>query len=395
MGDSGPTTDFDRLSTVPAASVVGVTVSLPGEYMEPTEYIPAESSPTHMHQVSGISLPAEFIFMDVGAWRREQYSFGVIHGRHAYLCRYTPNEQGLAPTTHMGLDDQFFSAFGNRVQVDRRASAQAPDQDFDWNKIYVVIPDIHLMTGRAAAIWLDVADLEPETSFSKFARDLSELPTHLRENIHLVQTGDMYDLWVGYPCLFEQTASPQIALVNQPDVVSEIGRWIEDIRSDNPGAAAFELLEKSCGQVTYIYGNHDCYLVLPHCTHDWRLPQREPYLEGRGVFLEHGHRFEVLFPAGFPGNRDGDVSGWRATAAAFGQLESNSPGVEAQAYKAGLDVWWAETNQRPMVLSELAKLWAARRAGSSVSRPIHIFVTAHTHAAALQRIQITRSRTRS
>lgn len=387
MGDS--TIEFDRLSTVGEAVAVDVTVPKTSEYMEPTEYDPTGGSPTATHEVSVPAEPAEFIFMDVGAWRRDQYSFGVIDGRNAYLCRYLPDEWPSPPSRRRGLADEFFTALGNRVQIDRWASAKAPDQDFDWDKLYVVIPDIHLMTGRTAAIWLGAPDFEPENSFGKFARELSELPPQLRRRIHVVQTGDMYDLWVGYPCLFQKTAIPQVALVNQPDAVSEIGRWLAEIRGGNPGSMAFELMDKSCGQVTYIYGNHDCYLILPQCTSDWRLPQREPYLEGRGVFLEHGHRFEVLFTEGFPGNRDGDVSGWQATAAAFGQLESNSPGVESQAYKAGLDVWWAETNQRPIVLSELAKLWAARRAGSSVRRPIHIFVTAHTHAAALQRIRVS------
>src|SRR5579859_2721946 len=125
----------DRVSrsTLAEAAAVDVTVPRTCAYMEPTEYVPAAGSPTRTHEISIPAQQAEFIFMDVGAWRRDQYSFGVIYGRHAYLCRYRPNERPSPVPMRAGLAEQFFSALGNRVLIDRWASAKAPDQDFDWD----------------------------------------------------------------------------------------------------------------------------------------------------------------------------------------------------------------------------------------------------------------------
>jgi len=130
--------------------------------------------------------------------------FALLWGRHAYLCEYLPTaaEHDIFPL-RPELDADLLNGMRGRVRVVSRASAWwAPASDFDWEKLYVVVPDLHLMTGPIASVWkpndpAGIYDLQAELDLLRFVQSLVRIE-HLRGKIKAIQIGDSHDLWVGY-----------------------------------------------------------------------------------------------------------------------------------------------------------------------------------------------------
>jgi len=250
--------------------------------------------------------------------------------------------------------------------------------------------------------------------------------------VSVVQLGDLVDLWVGCSeCLFEHTKPRRVIRwrASDPSAQAKVERlanvilrggpdlntqdWVEATMRDrverglthglggsaylhsyeaqlaaggvwrNPAAVALELLEQAFG-VTYVYGNHDNYTILPS-TH-W-APRRRCF-EPPGVFMEHGHRLEAFSHSALPlpTNVDGDESGYVATAEVYEALRDYRDTLGEEIYKRGIDVFWASNVQRPDFERALGGLWLGRLRGTG--RPSHIMVVAHTHRAKLAYIDI-------
>src|SRR5207253_4240114 len=96
----------------------------------------------------------QYIFLDCGKWlgvgKKLEMDVGVIWGRHVYLCHYDPDPPNTAPSQPQAsaipasgrLDEAFFKTMGKNIVVEKRASAfWAPDEDFEWDRIYVMSAD--------------------------------------------------------------------------------------------------------------------------------------------------------------------------------------------------------------------------------------------------------------
>jgi hypothetical protein len=357
----------------------------------------------------------EFVFLDVGSWIGDDgpRDFGLIWGRHVYLCRYHPeggrSERGLRP----GLDTDFLEGMEGRVEIVRWAAATwAPAGDFDWDRVYVILPDTHLMTGERASVWfLGPYQFKAEEDLRSFATQITSI-AELEGKLRVVQLGDCYDLWVGRePRLFQKNDRREIELTEpKADAIATLAAWMREIRggagaeTPNPGEQAFRTLEAKLGAdsgMVYVYGNHDNYLILDEVCSAAGVTPRRRFFEPRGLFMEHGHRMEARFWGPFsvlPHNFDGDPSGYDATMGEYrrrlGTVQPRkSTGTKIREAVTGvvdmkkLADQWAAIRDQPQYWGEQAQVWLGRQAGGTL-KPPHVFVIGHTHMPKLLYIAI-------
>jgi peptidoglycan hydrolase-like protein with peptidoglycan-binding domain len=165
----------------------------------------------------------KFIFIDNGRWCKKGRDFGVIYGRHVYLCEFVRDAAGSPPAVDGDpdrLDTKFFQAMGSNVKVNTRATAWwALRDEFDWSKLLIVIPDLHLMTAANGDIFRGgtFEKLDPELDLLLFAKKLIAL-TDAIPGLYVLQLGDSYDLWVGCePRLYRKNDKLQVKLYSPPD----------------------------------------------------------------------------------------------------------------------------------------------------------------------------------
>jgi len=165
-----------------------------------------------------------FIFLDCGRWLKEHRNFGVVYGRHVYLCSYddgTKNSEKVGEKFDFdvkiewlreGLDKDFFVNMrrkdknGNErnIRIINWATAfWGEHKDYDWEDIHIIIPDMHLMAGPIAKIWHKTEKTEynmyAEIALHQFISDILDArQKNIGDNIKVIQIGDFYDLWVGH-----------------------------------------------------------------------------------------------------------------------------------------------------------------------------------------------------
>ncbi len=346
-----------------------------------------------------------FLHLDVGRWidssSTKARDFGLIWGRHVSLCRYVPGgNQSNAPKRKKGLDVDFLTAspLAKHVEVVKSASAWwAPYGDFHWDRLYVVIPDLHLMSKTHGEHWHPEGfDFGPETHLSEFAGKLAAVPAPLRDSLEVLQIGDSYDLWVGCEPYFlisdKAHDKGRVLELTKPEdkAIEQLKKWIEEIQKDapggkNPAMTAFETLERAFGgRFHYLYGNHDNYLALPPVCAAAGLRPRVRFVERPGVFIEHGHRMEGRFvvSAGIPHNYDGTDTGYKATVKAY-----NSGGGMLTNIAKKIADEWAAIHDRAEYVGEQAQVWLGRQSRGTL-KPPHVFVIGHTHIPDLITIDI-------
>lgn len=189
--------------------------------------------------------PPQFIFMDCGRWKGEARDFGLIWGRHVYLCHYeytgfgakinNPIDSKIFDPLDLGenidnykdrLDFIFFKTFDEGAQKNTcgKIKIQAysyakygEDTDYDWSKATVIIPDLHLMNLDDAKIWYKLLSpgyfkLDAETALLNFAETLIKIGS---SKLNVVQIGDSYDLWVGAGVRKKKSDLPKEPLFNK------------------------------------------------------------------------------------------------------------------------------------------------------------------------------------
>jgi hypothetical protein len=296
--------------------------------------------------------PQRFLFLDSGRFYSDGRDFSIIWGKNVYLCTFKNAQiDAKTPTTNR-LDDIFFSAMNGCVTIEKQACASwVPDSDFDFNKMYLIIPDMHLMTAHHASIWRsqDPYKYESENDFLEFAKKLKNLANaspEIKKSLMVLQLGDSYDLWVGYPRRSKHNVEDKkhedgkkiidkILLGYDDNVESkgvkdddellvdkicgEITGWINEIKNNNPASNGLDILEDTFDCI-YIHGNHDNYLIRHDIVRRANIAYRDPYKEFPGVFIEHGHRLDGT-------NHDGTKAGHWFANAAFNTLEfmDNNP----------------------------------------------------------------------
>ena len=178
----------------------------------------------------------EFLFLDVGRWltdsRGQPRDFGLIWGRHVYLCSFKPLGFSNPPDFgRPGLDSDFFRGMGNSAMPVQWASASwALEENLDWDYVYVITADMHLMGQEQARAWYGdgARFMQPERDFWQFAERITEIPS-LQGKIKYIQIGDSYDLWVDCkPAQF--VASPTARTVDlKPGAADIVTSWIKRI----------------------------------------------------------------------------------------------------------------------------------------------------------------------
>lgn len=236
---------------------------------------------------------------------------------------------------------------------------------------------------------------------------------HTGTPVHLIQTGDMYEFWIGLECLFNDDPDGRIAChppyriarsragstgarpVPGPDdqetreaAARIVRHWIQRVNESNVTdrdrtrngttvrageALARRLAEADLDRKTWLYGNHDNYLrwltsretgIARREDIDPPGQRLESWFDNHGVLFEHGHRADEY-------NRDGVRRGWEITQLAFvdrrvRELEGLGP------------------NRRPQYMAHSVRhhlssyLRAQQR--SDPGRLVRLFVMAHTHA---------------
>jgi hypothetical protein len=177
-----------------------------------------------------------FIFLDSGRWLASARDFSVIYGRHVYRCeyardagvdRFAPSDSEPICAAEDRLDAYFFRGMSGRVRVLQSAVASwAPDYEFDWSKLIIVIPDMHLMTYDVGLVFRSGNfDLGPELDLLDFASQLVQIDG-LQGNVSVIQIGDAYDLWIGCtPRYFKKNPDHVLELDRPQDQKWNCGNW--------------------------------------------------------------------------------------------------------------------------------------------------------------------------
>lgn len=316
---------------MPAEVTVQVVRNAHGDYESKT--LPRLSSPREI---------VRFTYLDCGRWggpggltsARQQYSFGIIWGTWAALCRFVPNGNMDATANYIRNDngsradnpinDVIDALRSSDTSVELVRSLWSPFNvpNQDWNSVYVLLPDFHLpivgskpnppndgpAMGRyqfssGPGQWFDrylAGDIFGQQSgqgarlLSRFLANLGR--ASIRNRIHLVQLGDMYDLWIGLDQFFAGSHRQEVILRDGDGLTARdfITFWVNKTNTLFP-TLMHDINSVSVGHKSFLWGNHDNYLgaFTPS-----GLPQRIKNIRGNGVFIEHGHRADSS-------NRDG------------------------------------------------------------------------------------------
>ena len=286
-----------------------------------------------------------------GTRRRD---FALICGAHVYLCEF--KNTAVMPLTRVPAVRSFFAALSERgCGAEVRVHALARDVNSktpgDPN-LYLLLGDLHLppvtwfysqadvafppphempewlgrtqamarqkdhslrfLYDRAATAREDgsVPQAKARTPGASSSPDifgraggdlvhflgaLSNLPDELRRRLHFIQTGDMFELWVGREYQFVPGAGG-LPVWKDPAAPNRVADWALEVMIQNAWVIeAFRRLERAgLAEVRYLEGNHDAYLRKPEVTSQLRLPHRELSYRGLSddLFVEHGHRFD-------------------------------------------------------------------------------------------------------
>jgi len=212
---------------------------------------------------------------------------------------------------------------------------------------------------------------------------------------HLIQVGDMYEVWVGLKRLFEgtqpgrrevnicaptqdtcyfydpsslsdrscdicRTASPNDSRYR--DIVRDWLRMVNNTtQSGSESLAQWLHDETGFPHKTWLYGNHDNYVRTAALCADVGIPLRTLRLVEHGIQFEHGHEGDVY-------NRDGAASGHAITQGAAFVWD----------LRPILSSWVSEVLGAPQQMRNGFIRYAAEKFLRNED-PIKIFVMAHTH----------------
>jgi hypothetical protein len=299
-----------------------------------------------------------FAYIDNGCWvdnadgkGKKRRDFALVCGPHIYLCEYA-----VIPTmtkSKIPAVDAFFShmktAFGGiRVLSYLRAMDTLPKSTSDTD-LYLLLGDLHLppvswfYDKETASNWEVVYDydgpkwlenipqftissifrsyyeissyhrqngtvpnpIQPlgnpdifgkaEASLVAFLDRISSMPNDIKDKFHFVQSGDMFELWLGRE--YQYLPGPENKpVLKSSDSAKTIAGWCLEVMIQNIGVfEAFKRLETSgLKEVRYLSGNHDTYLQETSITQQLGIPNRDLAYAGLNgdIHIEHGHRFD-------------------------------------------------------------------------------------------------------
>jgi hypothetical protein len=128
----------------------------------------------------------------------------------------------------------------------------------------------------------------------RFLEALTGLPAELKTLLHFIQTGDMFELWLGRD--YQYRPGQRDPAWQDQDSPNRAADWALEVMIQNmPVIEAFRRLEGAgLKEVKYLWGNHDAYLKNSEVPRQLSLASRDPAYLGLNadLFGEHGHRFD-------------------------------------------------------------------------------------------------------
>ena|GEM_PF-2943892 len=279
-----------------------------------------------------------FIYLDCGAWVDDadgyglkRRNFGLVCGPHVYLCSFyrRQNKQQLRGTSKVKSVEDFLDGLaqsGCGVTVDHyaRASDKMPlsANTKDDPTLYLFLGDLHLPPISWFVKQLELKaeyeewrkrrpdwpedfpppPLQPQADIFRsagadltfFLNGLCSLPSSVKDLLHFIQLGDMFELWLGRTYQFQPGLWEPNWVGNESIGTTAFWAW-EVLAQNKDVAKAFEELGKAnLKEVKYLWGNHDAYLKDPKVTDRLNQPQRDRFYVGlsEDLYAEHGHRFD-------------------------------------------------------------------------------------------------------
>ena len=240
-------------------------------------------------------------------------SDGPAMGRYGYRDAYmVPNPRGPSSLSHFtvvpGPDGMVTNPLNQQVEMGQSGQT--------WFERYRE-GDIFGLPGGSA-----------DRDLRNFLDRLARAP--VRDKVHLVHVGDMYDLWIGLDAFFDQAPTSRVRIGDRQGIKAAefIDYWCWETNRLFGGDyvdRATQAMVKGSGTLaalanlpvrekSWLWGNHDNYLAPPEegeggHTPGW-VPRRRRQIRQNGVFIEHGQRRD-------PSNRDGELDGHTKTNQVF------------------------------------------------------------------------------
>ena len=195
----------------------------------------------------------------------------------------------------------------------------------------------------------------------------------LDRKLKVIHVGDMYELWQGmgeWGSYFDDSGK---GIILEEGAVEKISARVLGIEEQNEKIISeFKCLD-TLGATTYLYGNHDVYLLdlLRKKNSKWNAaladrPARLAYFDDDNIFAEHGHRMDDF-------NQDGKWAGPFIT-----ELVYYLPQLR-----------WLDPDRRPqyhrLVAIDLYYRKRFRKDGG-----FSVYVMGHTHKPDLAKIEVYR-----
>ena|GEM_PF-2944093 len=365
-----------------------------------------------------------FVYLDVGRWLNGHQDFGLVWGNQAVLCKYTAGTTGPARTgggilKQVGLGGNLlerFLAIPGVSEVDREWIATHRSPNYD--KITVIIGDCHIPPSVPKSVprpptnakwnnltfgsaWDDPRAWDRSVAHDIFGSRrstdaLAEFFDKLAglswaSQVHLVQAGDLYELWAQQDRWFQSRPSgPPGVDFRSTSAVSSCADQIAYIHDFFDGVfMGLEKVSKVFGSVKFLHGNHDNYLwnssvvAAANAEMATRAGRAHGSIFGNrafplskcfarestgnvfsnGMLVEHGQRIDTS-------NSDGNQTGHDATQKVVGD------GVSARVLKE------FDCVRRESFVFGAAALWVTRNMDFSV------YVMGHTHEPLVKTVEV-------
>jgi UDP-2,3-diacylglucosamine pyrophosphatase LpxH len=217
----------------------------------------------------------------------------------------------------------------------------------------------------------------------RFLRAIYSLDPLVRQRLHLIQLGDLFELWIGK--LYHLVPGPDgVPRWRYPDSPQTVADWCLEVMIQN--APVFSWLDRLKGaglaEMKFLGGNHDGYLMKDDVATLLALPTREPFYRGLhgDMLVEHGHRFDSA-------NHD-NVNGKNPFKGPIvTMLLIGAPKLRELETPVGIasELWTPESRDGCLLGATLVYLHERMELQQ---KPFSIYVMAHTHRRMLTRFDI-------
>jgi UDP-2,3-diacylglucosamine pyrophosphatase LpxH len=217
----------------------------------------------------------------------------------------------------------------------------------------------------------------------KFLTGISKLSREIKSKLHFIQTGDMFEMWVGRDYQYKLNENQKLMLTQES--VNIVEDWaLEVILKNIEVFEAYNKLQNSkLKEVKFLWGNHDSYLSDSRVTSDLKIPPRSPIYIGlnNDLYVEHGHRFDK---SNFDENKDGITDGPKLTNATYWMPFVRKLEPQARGLKS---FFTGDPEFRKITMLGATLIYLYKKYDEGIN-PLKLYVLGHTHKAMLTHVPI-------